>query len=517
MKNDFNLAISQLCAEKNLSREVVIEALELAMASAYKRNFGGNQNVVVRMDRTTGQSRVFVQRQVVEEVVDPGAEISVEDARRELGHAPVLGETVETDTTPSSFGRIAAQTAKQVIMQRLREAEREVVYDEYIDKEGDIISGLVQRVEPRQLVIDLGRAEAVLPLSEQVPGEHYRLGQRIKAYLVEVHRTPKGPQLVASRTHRNLLRRLFELEVPEIYNGTVEIKGIAREPGSRSKVAVAARQPGVDPVGACVGLRGIRIQNIVNELNGEKIDVIEWHPDPALFVAKALSPAQVMRVLPNEDEKTAICVVPDRQLSLAIGKEGQNARLAAKLTGWRIDIKSASAFREEENERLAREEEEKAAAALVAPEEPVPAEPEEAPAVAAVLTAEPEAVPESAGETVEPVAPAADVEAPELEPALAYMETEAEAETLPVPETVEEVPAEAVTPVPTGERGKIRFAEEILGETRDGKRKARGRREDGREEEEAAKPQKKAAKRQRVYFEEDDEEAEYEDILRRIR
>ncbi|MCL6647126.1 MAG: transcription termination factor NusA [Chloroflexi bacterium] len=494
MKNDFLIAITQLCAEKNLSKEVVIEALEAALASAYKKNFGSNQEVIVRLDSMSGQPKVLVRRTVVEAVTDPALEISVEEAKRLLGRQPRVGEQVEEDRTPKEFGRIAAQTAKQVIMQRLREAEREVVYDEYTDREGEIITGIVQRVEPNRLIIGLPRAEAVLPASEQVPGETYRVGQRIKAYLVEVNRTPKGPQLIASRTHRNLLRRLFELEVPEIANGIVEIKGIAREAGSRSKVAVAARQPGVDPVGACVGLRGIRIQNIVNEVNGEKIDVVEWHPDPAMFVAKALSPAQVLRVVINEEEKTATCVVPDRQLSLAIGKEGQNARLAAKLTGWRIDIKSLSAFREEEAERLAREEAERAARGEPAPvAEVVPAS---APPAEPVVPVAPVEVPTLAA----PVAEAApEVAAPEEEPVEEFDETGMTMEELLL--------------TPPAERGRIRFAEEILGEV-GGRKKGRER---GREEEEPAKPAKKGPRRQRVYFEEDDEEAEYEDILRRIR
>jgi N utilization substance protein A len=434
---------------------------------------------------------------VVAEVVDPATQISVDEARRLLGRQPLLGEVVEEDRTPREFGRIAAQTAKQVIAQRLREAEQKVVYDEYTDREGEIVTGTVQRVEPNRIIIGLPRAEAILPSSEQVPGEQYRLGQRIKVYLVEVNRTPRGPQLIASRTHRNLLRRLFELEVPEINHGIVEIKGIAREPGSRSKVAVAARQPGVDPVGACVGLRGIRIQNIVNELNGEKIDVIEWHPDPAMFVAKALSPAQVLRVVTNDEEKTATCVVPDRQLSLAIGKEGQNARLAAKLTGWRIDIKSASAFREEEAERLAREEEERAATAATLPAlEPTPTEPP-----APTVVPPPAEIPVEAPVFAEPV----------MAPPVAAVEPVIEAPA--VEEFEETLTMEDLFPTKPGERGKIRFAEEILG-AEVGRKKGRDR---GRDEEEPARPAKKGPRRQRVYFEEDDEEAEYEDILRRIR
>lgn len=349
MKSDFIAAINQVSSEKGVSKEVVIQAIEAALVSAYKRNFGSaaNQDVVVRINRQSGEVRVFVQRQVVEEVRDPKLELTLDQARAIQPDAK-LGGAVEEEVTPQNFGRIAAQTAKQVVLQRLREAERELVYEEFNDREGDIVIGVVQRMEARTVIVDLGKVEATLPVSEQVPSESYRHGQRLKLYLVEIHRTPKGPQIVLSRTHRNLVRRLFELEVPEIYNGTVEIKSIAREPGSRSKVAVAARQEGVDPVGSCVGMRGVRIQNIVNELGGEKIDVVQWSADPAVFVAHALSPAQVVGVDLNESEKTAVVTVPDRQLSLAIGREGQNARLAARLTGWRIDIKAASAGRPEE-------------------------------------------------------------------------------------------------------------------------------------------------------------------------
>lgn len=343
MKSDFISAINQICSEKGLSKDVVIQAIEAALVSAYKRNFASpaTQGVRVSIHPQTGEVEVFAQKMIVESVKDRSAEISLPEAKR-INPEAQLGETIEVESTPNDFGRIAAQTAKQVVLQRLREAERELVYGEFVDREGDIVTGVVQRIEPKAVIVDLGKAEAAMPVAEQVPVEKYRPGQRLKVYLLEVHRTNKGPQIIVSRTHRNLLRRLFELEVPEIYNGIIEIKSIAREPGSRSKVAVSARQEGVDAVGSCVGLRGVRIQSIVNELNGEKIDVVQWHPDPAVFVANALSPAQVIAVDLNEADKTASVVVPDRQLSLAIGKEGQNARLAAKLTGWRIDIKAAN-------------------------------------------------------------------------------------------------------------------------------------------------------------------------------
>jgi N utilization substance protein A len=342
MKSDFMAAISQVSAEKGISKEVVIVAIEAALVSAYKRNIPGasTQDVIVRLDNETGEVSVYVRREVVEVVRDPKMEMTLEGALA-IDRSARLGSIVEEESTPRDFGRIAAQTAKQVILQRLREAERELVFNEFNDREGDIVTGVVQRSDARAVVIDLGKAEATLPPTEQVPSEAglYKAGKRMKFYLLEIHRTPKGPQIVVSRSHRNLVRRLLELEVPEIFNGTVEIRAIAREPGSRAKVAVSARQEGVDPVGACVGIRGVRIQNVVNELSGERIDVIEWSPDPAAFVGKALSPAQVVSVTLNEVEKTATVLVPERQLSLAIGKEGQNARLAAKLTNWRVDIK----------------------------------------------------------------------------------------------------------------------------------------------------------------------------------
>ncbi len=341
MKSDFIAAINQVCSEKGVSRAVVLSAVEAALASAYKRNFGtnANQNVTVKLNPQTGDIRVYLHKTVSEEPKDEQSEVSLAEARK-INPEAEIGETVEVETTPQNFGRIAAQTAKQVVLQRLREAERDMVYNEFAEREGDLINAVVRRVDAKGVVFDLGKAEAVMSINEQVPTERYRPGQRVKVYVVEVHKSTKGPQVLVSRTHRNLLRRLFELEVPEIFNGAVEIKAIAREPGSRSKVAVAARQERVDPVGSCVGPRGIRIQNVVNELGGEKIDVVQWSEDPAVFVANALNPAQVLSVDIDEANKTATVIVPERQLSLAIGKEGQNARLAARLTGWRIDIKA---------------------------------------------------------------------------------------------------------------------------------------------------------------------------------
>jgi len=366
MKTDFMLAITQLSAEKNLPKRVVLAAIEAALASAYKKdNFAPNQNIDVMIDPASGEVKVYVQKNVVELPADTQCEISLAEARK-LNKDAQISEVVRVEATPHNAGRIAAQTAKQVILQRLHEAEHNAVYEEYAGREGDIVTGVVQRMELRQILIDLGRTEAVLPVSEQVRNERYRVGQRLKVYLLEVARTSRGPQILVSRSHPRLLWRLFELEVPEVYNGNVEVKSIAREAGYRSKVAVAAQHEGIDPVGCCVGLRGIRIQNIVNELNGEKIDVVQWHPDPTVFLANALSPAQVTGVELGEDND-AVVVVPDRHLSLAIGKEGQNARLAAKLTGWRIDIKTATVAEGERAEQ-ARLEGEAALAELVTEE-----------------------------------------------------------------------------------------------------------------------------------------------------
>lgn len=367
MKNDFIIAINQVCSERQLSKEVVLEAVEAALISAYKRDFGSAQNIIARIDPETGEAQVYAEKEIVEEVNDQKSEILLAEAQAIDPNAEV-GQTILIESTPHDFGRIAAQTAKQVILQRIREAEREALYTSYAEREGELINGTIQSVDylSGAVTLNLGKTEAILPRREQIPKERYYSNQRLRAYVMEVNRTNRGPQIIVSRTHRNMLRRLLELEVPEIFNGTVEIKGIAREAGSRSKVAVAALQDGVDPVGACVGMRGVRIQNIVNELSGEKIDVVEWSPDTDAFVANALSPAKVVGVTLEEDSngKTATVVVPDKQLSLAIGKEGQNARLAAKLTGWRIDIKSVSemaeeALRKEEAARIVAERAEK--------------------------------------------------------------------------------------------------------------------------------------------------------------
>lgn len=338
-------ALNELQKERGISKDILREAIEAAIVTAYKRSHGTAQNVRVELDDRTGRIRVFAQKEVVEAVEDDAAEISLEDARA-IDPAYQLGDLVEVEVTPRDFGRIAAQTAKQVVIQRIREAERSLIYEEYASKEGDIITGIVQRADNRMVYVDLGKIEAALPPSEQMPGESYTHGSRIKVYITEVRKTTKGPQVLISRTHPGLLKRLFELEVPEIHDGVVEIKAVAREAGNRSKIAVYSTDANVDPVGACVGPRGTRVQAVVQELKGEKIDIVEWSPDPAKFVANALSPAKVVQVFLNQDEKSARAVVPDHQLSLAIGKEGQNARLAARLCGWKIDIKSESQMAE---------------------------------------------------------------------------------------------------------------------------------------------------------------------------
>ena len=343
-KNEFAVAFDQICSERHLDKKVVLEAIEAAILTAYKKDHGSVQNVTVKLNPETGQARIYTAKEVVEQVQDERFEISLDEAQR-INQDAQLGELVMFDHTPERFGRIAAQTAKQVILQRIREAERDVLFNSYVEREGELINGTVQNIMPQGVTLNLGRTEALLPRSQQIPREYYRLNQRVRAYVLEVRKTNRGPQIIVSRTHRNMLRRLLELEVPEIFNGTVEIKAIAREAGSRSKVAVNAVQAGIDPVGACVGMRGVRIQSVVRELNGEKIDVVEWNPDTSVFITNALSPAKVMNTYLNDDPdggRTATVIVPDDQLSLAIGKGGQNARLAAKLTGWRIDIKSAT-------------------------------------------------------------------------------------------------------------------------------------------------------------------------------
>jgi transcription termination/antitermination protein NusA len=340
VSRDFVGALLQLNAEKQVPREQLIRTVEEAIQSAYRR-VAGDEDIHVAIDAETGKIRVYRARYVVADIEDELTELTVDQAKAYDANAKV-GDLVETEQLDGDvFGRIGAQTAKQVVLQRLREAERDVVFDQFASREGELITGTVNRVEPRAIILDVGKGvEAILATTEQSALEHYRIGQNVKAYALEVRRSTKGPQIFVSRTHKGFLKRLFELEVPEIHNGTVEIKAIAREAGSRSKVAVASRQDGLDPVGATVGQRGARVQAVVAELSGEKIDVIPWSDDPAVFVANALSPAQVLSVDIDEEHRIASVTVPERMLSLAIGREGQNARLAARLTGWRIDIRS---------------------------------------------------------------------------------------------------------------------------------------------------------------------------------
>jgi N utilization substance protein A len=344
MNTEFFSALKEIEREKGISMDVLLQATEHALLTAFRKNFGA-QNAMVEIERDTGEFRVFAKKLVVESVTDPRLEIAIGDCQED-GSEVVLGDVVEVEVTPRNFGRIAAQAAKQVVMQQIREAERGLIYEEFLSREGDIVTGVVRRLEAKNMFIDLGRAEALLAPAEQIPTERHKQGDRIKTYLIEVKKTTKGPQILVSRTHPGLVKRLFELEVPEIYEGVVEIKAVAREPGSRSKIAVYSRDENVDSVGACVGPKGMRVQAIVNELKGEKIDIVRWNSNPVEFVANALSPAKPIAVAIGEEEKIARVTVPDHQLSLAIGKEGQNARLAARLTGWKIDIKSISQMRD---------------------------------------------------------------------------------------------------------------------------------------------------------------------------
>ena len=350
MKSDFYAAISQIAAERGIAREAVQSVIEDALKTAYKRYLGNNPppiEVTVQLDPVSGEARVYAEKQVVDDVLDDRLEIHLDDARKIRPNVQ-LGETVLVESTPRDFGRIAAQTAKQVVLQRIKEVERDQVYGEFMDREGELVTARVQRMVKGNVILELGRAEAVMPAKEQSPADRYHANTPMKVYLAEIKREDRGPRLIVSRARPELVTRLFEMEVPEIYNGAVEIKAIAREPGVRTKVAVHARQEGVDPVGSCVGMRGTRIQNIVNELNNEKIDVVQWSANPRTFIANALSPATTVEVQLHEVDNTCIVIVPDKQQSLAIGKEGQNVRLAAKLTGWRIDIKSASELVQEE-------------------------------------------------------------------------------------------------------------------------------------------------------------------------
>lgn len=341
MNLEFIQALDDIEKDKGISKDVLLEAIETALVSAYKKDFGSKDNVRIEISAEAGEVKVYSRKEVVEEVENKNSEISLTEAEN-IDSKYDIGDIVEIEVTPANFGRIAAQTAKQVVMQRIREAERDVIFDRYKEKEDDLITGTIQRFHNDNILIDMGKTEALLPPSEQIAGERYEIGERIKLYVVEVSTTNKGPRILVSRTHPGLLKRLFEIEVPEIFQGLVEIKAVAREAGQRSKMAVNSSDSQVDPVGACVGPKGMRVQAVVDQLNNEKIDIVKWDEDPEVFVANALNPAEVISVNINKSEKIAEVVVPDFQLSLAIGKEGQNARLAAKLTGWKVDIKKES-------------------------------------------------------------------------------------------------------------------------------------------------------------------------------
>ncbi|MFD2628422.1 transcription termination factor NusA [Oceanobacillus kapialis] len=346
MSNQLFEAIDYLAKEKGIDKDILLEALEAALISAYKKNFKSATNVRVELNEETGKMGVFSRKTIVEEVEDNQEEISLEEAKK-IDPNYTLEDVVEVEVTPKDFGRIAAQAAKQVVTQRVREAERGVIFSEYADREEDVMTGIIQRKDPRFVYVNLGKIEAKLAEAEQMPTEEYYVHDRLKVFVTKVENTSKGPQIYISRSHPGLLKRLFEMEVPEIYEGIVEIKSVAREAGDRSKISVHAPDPEIDPVGSCVGQKGQRVQAIVNELKGEKIDVVEWSEDPVVYVSNALSPSKVVDVIVDEEEKATTVIVPDYQLSLAIGKRGQNARLAAKLTGWKIDIKSESEAREE--------------------------------------------------------------------------------------------------------------------------------------------------------------------------
>lgn len=343
------LALNELEKENGINKDVLLEAIETALVTAYKRNFDSAENVRITMDRETGEIHVYAEKDVVEspeEVEDEKLQMCLADARK-INSRLEVGDKVEIEQVPKNFGRIAAQTAKQVIVQKIREESRNFLFDEFNERKGEIVSGIVQKSDGKVVVLDLGRIEGVMPVKEQIPTEKYKVNDKIRAYIVDVERGAKGaPQVIVSRSHTDFVRKLFELEIPEIYEGVIEIKSVSRDPGNRCKVAVYSPNENIDPVGSCVGQKGIRIQNIINELNGEKIDVIEWSNDPAIFISAALLPAEVMAVDVKPEEKFAQVIVRDDQLSLAIGKAGQNARLAARLTNWKIDIKSESQFRE---------------------------------------------------------------------------------------------------------------------------------------------------------------------------
>ena len=453
MNIDFVQALRDIEKEKDIPLETLGEIIEAALVSAYKKHYGSAGEIHVEIDWEESRASIYTRKLIVEQVENPHVEMSIEEAKK-LDPGIEVGESLDIEVTPENFGRIAAQTAKQVVVQRIREAERDIIFEEFSEREGEVVTGVVQRREGRSVLINLGKVEALLPPSEQMALDSYRFGERIKVYVVEVKKTTKTPHVLVSRSHPGLLRRLFELEVPEIHDGVVEIKAVAREAGVRSKVAVASRQENVDPVGACVGHRGSRVQAVVDELRNEKIDIVRWSDEMPQYLASALSPAKVSQVYADEANKTATVIVPDNQLSLAIGKEGQNVRLAARLTGWRIDIRSETQIRELES----REAEEAAAQeAEVVPAEPAAETAEPVPAEPAAEATEPEPAaeavePEPAAEAVEPEPVA---EAVEPEPVAEAVEPEPAAEAAepePAAKTAEPKPAaEAVEPEPAAE------------------------------------------------------------------
>ena len=354
------MAIDELEKEKGISKEYLLESLETALVSAYKKNFDSAENVKVEIDNQTGEIHVYAQKEVVEVVENSQLQISLENARQ-IEKKAEIGDIINIETKPKDFGRIAAGAAKQHILQKVREAERNMIFNEYNERKGEIVTGIVQKADKGTVILDLGKLEGIMPLKEQIPTEHYKVNDRVKAYVLSVEKGLKGaPQVLVTRSHPDVIKKLFELEIPEIYEGLIEVKAVSRDPGNRSKVAVYSKNPDIDPVGSCVGSKGIRIQNIINEMNGEKIDVIEWSEDPATFICAALLPAHVMAIDIKENERFAQVIVPDEELSLAIGKGGQNARLAVKLTNWKIDIKSETQYRElmayEENKEEKQEE-----------------------------------------------------------------------------------------------------------------------------------------------------------------
>jgi N utilization substance protein A len=517
MKNELIMAVNQICAEKDLPRDVIMGAIEEALAHAYRRNYANNSAAVTAtIDPVTGDMTIVCEKKIVETVVDPSAEIALPDALK-LDRNAEIGGLIRDERQPADFGRIAAQTAKQVILQRIHEAERDAVYDFYHQKEGELITGTVQSVDYRSNAVTVTlskKAEGTLAAEDQLPNDRYRIGQSVRCLLAEVNKGTRGPQIRLSRTHRNMLRRLLEREIPEIYNGTVEVKSIAREPGQRSKVAVAASQPGVDPVGSCVGLRGTRIQNIVDELNGEKIDVVEWSSEVRNFISNALSPARPSDtiLLEDGDVRTAIVVVPDRQLSLAIGKEGQNARLAAKLTGWRIDIKSETEAATEGLNELKRQQLQamkqrslEAKAAALPPSDDLLSRAEWllrekdktaitleqaakmlAEAEATTLPGEPAGEPETlAPEAAAPPAEAGEPEGAEVEAGPAEVAASAETPASVVPQAAEEV-------LSTGEYPP-EYYEEVVEDEEEG---------EAGEKKPAAKKSKKVAKKRELVFDE---------------